>query len=143
MPVTSRHIVAAIVALATIPSAAGADKTKPTGKEDRLLAAGFVVRPATSPAMQTMLNGLPQHKFVRRVNGDMVSYVYADSLRCGCLYVGSQQAYGAYQRSAQQQQIADENQMAAMDYADSRWDWGPWGGAAFGPWFGWREGLGW
>jgi len=53
--------------------------------EDLLSAAGFVVRPANTPERQAMLNRLPPHKFVQRVNGDVIHYVYADPLVCGCL----------------------------------------------------------
>jgi hypothetical protein len=109
-------------------------------KEDSLAAAGFVLRPANTPQRQAMLNRLPPHKFVRRVHGDNVTYVYADPLVCDCLYVGSQQAYGTYQAALQQKQIADEQEMTAQVYADPAWDWGPWGygfGPEFGPGPGW------
>ncbi len=96
-------------------------------KEDSLAAAGFVLRPANTPERQAMLNRLPPHKFVRRVKGDNVTYVYADPLVCDCLYVGTQQAYGAYQAALQQKQIADEQEMTATEYADPAWSWGPWG----------------
>jgi hypothetical protein len=52
-------------------------------REDLLSAAGFVVRPANTPERQAMLNRLPPHKFVQRVNGDVIHYVYADPLVCG------------------------------------------------------------
>ena len=109
-------------------------------KEDSLAAAGFIVRPANTPERQAMLNRLPPHRFVRREHGDTVSYVYADPLVCDCLYVGSQQAYGQYRLHIQQQRLADEQEMAAQDYADPAWSWGPWGagyGPGFGPGFGW------
>ena len=116
-------------------------------KEDHLAAAGFVQRPANTPARQAMLNRLPPHHFVRTVRGDTVAYVYADPLVCDCLYVGSEQAYGAYQRYVQQRELADEQETTAELYSDSTWDWGAWGpyggyggfgpGFAFGPGYGW------
>ena len=113
--------------------------------EDNLSAAGFIVRPANTPERQQMLSRLPPHKFVQRVSGDTVHYVYADPLVCGCLYVGTQQAYNQYKLHQQQQRLADEQQMSAQMYADPawRWDaWGPWGpgvrpyGFVYGP-IGW------
>jgi hypothetical protein len=104
-------------------------------KEDNLAAAGFVVRPANTPERIAMLNRLPPHKFVQRVNGDVVHYVYADPLVCGCLYVGTQQAYGQYKQHQQQQQLADEQLMTAQSYTDTSWNWGmwgPWGPPGFG-----------
>jgi hypothetical protein len=56
-----------------------------TQHEDNLAAAGFIIKPANTPDRQQMLNRLPPHKFVQRVNGDIIHYVYADPLVCGCL----------------------------------------------------------
>jgi hypothetical protein len=114
--------------------------------EDLLSAAGFIVRPANTPERQAMLHRLPPHKFVQRVNGDVVHYVYADPLVCGCLYVGTQQAYNQYKANVLQQNLADEQQMTAQTYSDASWNWsawGPWGGAGpgigfvYGPPYGW------
>jgi hypothetical protein len=111
--------------------------------EDDLAAAGFIVRPANTPERQAMLNRLPPNKFVERAHGDTVHYVYADPLVCGCLYVGSQQAYNQYKRDRQQKQLADEQQMTAQSYDDAAWNWnswGPWGpeyGFVYGPGIGW------
>jgi hypothetical protein len=117
-----------------------------TQKEDNLSAAGFIIRPANTPERQTMLNRLPANKFVQRVNGDSIHYVYADPLVCGCLYVGTQQAFNQYKLHQQQQSLADEQQMTAQTYADPAWNWGAWGpwgpgvgpyGFAYGPVVGW------
>jgi hypothetical protein len=43
-----------------------------TQREDNLSAAGFIVKPANTPERQQMLNRLPPHTFVQRVNGDVV-----------------------------------------------------------------------
>jgi hypothetical protein len=112
--------------------------------EDNLAAAGFIVRPANTPERQAMLKRLPPHKFVMRTKGDVVHYVYADPLVCGCLYVGTQQAYNQYKRDQQQKHLVDEQQMTAEDYSDPAWSWGSWG-----PWgpgyaeFGYGDGFGW
>jgi hypothetical protein len=113
--------------------------------EDNLAAAGFVVIPANTPERQAMLKRLPPHEFVQRVNGDTVHYVYSDPLVCGCLYVGTQQAFGQYKLHEQQQNLADEQLMTAQTYADPAWNWnawGPWGpgvpyGFVYGPGVGW------
>jgi hypothetical protein len=106
-----------------------------TQNEDNLAAAGFVVRPANTPERIAMLNRLPPHKFVQRTASDVVHYVYADPLVCGCLYVGTQQAYNQYKLHQQQQHLADEQLMTAQSYSDTAWNWGawgPWGGPGFG-----------
>lgn len=114
-------------------------------RESDLAAAGFVDRPANTAERQTMLAKLPPHKFLRRVREDRVNYVYADPSGCNCLYVGTQKAYGRYQRQQQRQKIADENALAASDYANASWNWGAWGpfGGGWGAGWGWGPGLGW
>jgi hypothetical protein len=116
-----------------------------TQREDNLAAAGFIVKPANTPERQEMLHRLPPHTFVQRVNGDVVHYVFADPLVCGCLYVGTQQAYNAYKLHQQQQHLADEQAMTAQSYADPAWSWGAWGpwgpvgpyGFVYAPGYGW------
>lgn len=95
--------------------------------EDKLTAAGFEAKPANTDERRDMLSRLPANKFVQRVNGDMVAYVYADSKNCSCLYVGTEAAYGAYRRQEQAQQLADQQRATAELYDDARWDWGAWG----------------
>jgi hypothetical protein len=74
------------------------------------------------------------------MNGGIIHYVYADP-DCGCLYIGSQQAYNQY-RSNQQLDIVGEQKMAVQMYYDAAWNWdawGPWGplGPVYGPALGW------
>jgi hypothetical protein len=113
-----------------------------THREDDLAAAGFIVKPANTPQRQQMLARLPANKFVQRTHEDEVHYVYADPVVCKCLYVGSQQAYGAFKKHEQDQRLADEQQMNAEIYSDSAWQWdawGPWGPGyrfSYGP-YGW------
>ena len=98
--------------------------------EDRLAAAGFVIKPANTPERQAMLVRLPAHRFVIRQSGDTIHYVYADPLVCDCLYVGTQQAYDRYKANQLAQQLADEQLMTAQAYSDAAWSWpawGPWG----------------
>ena len=120
---------------------AGCATTNNRERENALAAAGFIDRPANTPERQAMLAKLPPHRFLRRVRDDRVNYVYADPTGCNCLYVGTQQAYGRYQRQQQRQNIADQNAFAAQEYSDSAWNWGAWGG--FGPRWGWGPGFGW
>jgi hypothetical protein len=117
-----------------------------TQHEDNLSAAGFIVRPANTPERQAMLHRLPAHTFVQRINGNTVHYVYADPLVCGCLYVGTQEAFNQYKLHQQQQNLADEQQMTAQAYSDPAWSWGAWGpwgptvgpyGFVYGPAIGW------
>jgi hypothetical protein len=111
-----------------------------TQHEDNLAAAGFIIRPANTPERKAMLSRLPPNRFVKREKGDTIHYIYADPLVCGCLYVGSQQAYGQYKRDRQQQHLADEQQMTADSYSDAAWNWDAWG--PWGPGYGFSYGVG-
>jgi hypothetical protein len=114
--------------------------------DDKLAAAGFMMKPANTPQRQSMLASLPQHQFLIRANGDAVHYVFADQLVCDCLYVGTQQAYDQYRSNQLQENLATEQQLAALSWSDAAWSWnawGPWGppGANFG--FVYGESVGW
>ena len=114
-----------------------------TQHKDNLAAAGFIIRPANTPERKAMLGRLPPNRFVKRENGDTIHYIYADPLVCGCLYVGSQQAYGQYKQHQQQQHLADEQQMTANSYSDAAWNWNAWGPWGPGYGFGYAVGYGW
>jgi hypothetical protein len=136
---------AVLLAMGTLAACETAQQ-KVVDREDNLAAAGFIVRPANTPERQAMLNRLPPHQFVQRVNGDVVHFVYADPLVCRCLYVGDQLAFDRYKRDQQKQNLANEQMMTAQTYADPAWSWnawGPWGpgygppGFIYGPVVGW------
>jgi hypothetical protein len=121
-PAMTWALIAASVlgACATAPPNFGA-------QEDRLAAAGFIMKPANSPSRQAMLRRLPPHQFLMRVNDNTTNYVYADPLVCDCIYVGTQQAYDTYRANQLTQNLASERQLIAVSYADAAWSWDPWG----------------
>jgi hypothetical protein len=96
-------------------------------RENRLSAAGFMIKPASTPERQAMLARLPPDKFLMREHGDEVHYVFADPTVCGCLYVGTQQAYNQYRANELAQHLADERLLTAQTYSDADWSWNAWG----------------
>ena len=132
-----RRHVAAVLAFGALGGCATARITQ---REDHLSAAGFVVRPADTPARVEMLQRLPAQHFVRREKDGKVSYIFADPKVCGCLYVGSEQAYNEYKRDRMQEKLADEQAFAAQEYNDARWNWNTWG--AWDPSYGLYYGPG-
>jgi len=124
-------VLAALAACQTTGGGGGPFSSAPPdygSMENQLAAAGFVMKPANTPQRQTMLGKLPAHQFVIRTgkNG-VLHYVWADPLVCDCLYLGTQANYDQFQKYQLQQQIASQQQLAAISYADSGWDWGAWG----------------
>jgi hypothetical protein len=108
-------------------------------QENDLAAAGFTVRIADTAERQAMLNRLPPNRFVQRMHGNDVHYVYADPTVCGCLYIGTQQDFAQYV-SNQQLDFEQAQRIAFLNYYDAAWNWGAWGpwgplGPIYGP--GW------
>jgi hypothetical protein len=99
-------------------------------KEQLLAAAGFHERPADTPDKIKQLESLPDHKLLRREQNGKLYYVYADATACKCLYVGDETNYDDFQKLAVQQQIAEEETMAAQINQEYAMDWGAWG-----PWW--------
>ena len=117
----------------------GCQSTQVLQEEDNLTAAGFTVLIADTAQRQDMMNRLPPNQFVQRVSGDTVHYVYADPNVCGCLYIGTQQAFDQYV-SNQRLDFEEAQRIAYLNFYDAAWNWdawGPWGplGPIYGP--GW------
>jgi hypothetical protein len=98
-------------------------------KEQLLAAAGFQMKPADSPAKLADLERLPQHRLVRHERDGESVWVYADATDCKCMYSGDQGDYDEFEKLRVQQQIADQEEMAAEmnQQAAMNWEmWGPW-----------------
>ena len=97
-----------------------------------LSAAGFRARTPQTPRQQELYAALPPYQVERAaVKGKGVFYVYKDE-KAGVAYVGREQEYQHYQQLAIQQQIAQDQYMAAQMQADAAWRWyGAWGPRAF------------
>ncbi len=142
MPHSLRDGLPVLCAAVLVLSACATPQEQVASKEDKLIAAGFVARPADTPQRQALLKRLPPHHFVMKDLHGQYVYLYADPLVCGCLYVGKDAAYTQYKKMIFQQNLADEQQTAAQLYSDPAWSFdgwgGPWGpgfGAGFGPGF--------
>ena len=83
-----------------------------TNTESLLSAAGFVVRTPQTDRQRQIYAALPAYKVERATVKDKVFYVYKDE-KAGVAYVGHEPEYQRYQQLAVQQQIAQEQYMAA------------------------------
>jgi hypothetical protein len=94
-----------------------------------LTAAGFRARTPQTPKQQQMYAALPPYQVQRAtVPGKGVFYVYKDE-KAGLAYVGREQEYQRYQQLAIQQQIAQNQVMAAEMEQQAALDW--YGGFGF------------
>ena len=83
-----------------------------TNTKSLLSAAGFVVRTPQTDRQKQIYAALPAYKVERATVKDKVFYVYKDE-KAGVAYVGHEPEYQRYQQLAVQQQIAQEQYMAA------------------------------
>ena len=113
------------VAVAVIAGCAAIQKAEHKSTEQLLAASGFKVLPANTPQRQATLAQLKPYTISREIRGNKVFYVYPDP-KGTYAYIGDQTAYSAYQNLVVQQQISDQNMMAAQ-MAQMPGAWGGWG----------------
>jgi len=99
--------------------------------ESMLAAAGFIEKPANTPAREAHLAALQPYRVLSQhvsVGGqETVGYVYADPQFCHCVFVGGPGAYSHFQQMAFQQHLAEEQFAAAEMAQDDTFGWGDWG----------------
>jgi len=126
-----------IVAVLATGVAVTACAAKPETKGDMLAESGFKVVSLRTPGQVASFKKLPAHQLTRKKYNGKPVWVYADPTICGCLYMGTQDAYNAYIKLASAKMISDAMKAnyaddpyspTAMDAAvNSDWDWGEWG----------------
>jgi hypothetical protein len=90
--------------------------------EQVLAAAGFQMKEATTPQQLANLEAMTQRKIVIHDQNGQPRYVYADAEGCKCVYVGGEKNYDEFQRLSVNQEIAQDNLDAPMEWGM----WGPW-----------------
>lgn len=113
------------LAAALLAGCAAIEKAERGSTEQMLAAAGFNVLPANTAERQASLAELKPYVISRQFRGGQVYYVYPDP-QGGFAYIGNQTAYSRYQNLMIQQQISDQNMMAAQ-MASMPGTWGGWG----------------
>jgi hypothetical protein len=114
---------------AALAGCAAIERDEAEQTEQLLAAAGFQMRPADSPAKLADLERLQQHKLVRHERDGETTYVYADAAGCKCLYTGDQGDYDEFEKLRVQEDVAQQEMMAAEmnQQAAMNWEmWGPW-----------------
>lgn len=127
--IPSRSVLVGLCLGVTLAGCAAIEREEAEQTEQMLAAAGFQMRPADTPERLADLERLQQHKLVRHDRDGVVTYIYADAADCKCLYSGDEQDYDAFQKLQVQEEIAEQEQMAAAmnEQAAMNWEvWGPW-----------------
>ena len=124
-----RCSIAGLALCAVLAGCAAIERHEADQTEQMLAAAGFQMRSADTPAKLADLERLQQHKLVRHERDDEATYVYADAADCKCLYTGNQTSYDEFQKLQVQENVAQQEMMAAEmnQQAAMNWEmWGPW-----------------
>jgi hypothetical protein len=129
---TSIRCLAALACLALFAGCA----TDLQEKENLTAAAGFKVIKPSGPDQQAMLAKLPPGKVTQVTHQGKPYYVLPDA-KNNQAWVGGPKQYQAYQQLRTQQQISNENLMAAQSYQMQTMNVGMWGGWGVGWGPGW------
>jgi len=128
---TKSNVILVFAAIAAAFFVAGCAEMGSANTTSLLSAAGFHARTPQTPKQQQMYAALPPYKVERATVKGKTFYVYKDE-KAGVAYIGREQEYQRYQQLAIQQQIAQDQYMAAQMQADAAWGWyGAWGPRAF------------
>jgi hypothetical protein len=100
-------------------------KSAATDTEKMLAAAGFKIKIADTPGKLAHVKSMKQRKLLSHMKDGAVYYAYADAEFCKCLYMGSEKNYQKYQKLNIEENTAEMNQAAAMNW-DAWGGWGPW-----------------
>jgi hypothetical protein len=114
-----------VIGLATLVGAillAGCASMGSANTESLLTAAGFRAKTPQTPKQQQIYAALPPYQVQRATVKGQVFYVYKDE-KAGVAYVGREQEYQRYQQLAIQQQIAQNQIMAAEMEQQAAFDW--------------------
>jgi hypothetical protein len=128
---TTSHVSKFVIFIATLTGTillAGCASMTSSNTESLLSAAGFRVRTPQTPKQQQIYAALPPYQVERATVKGHVFYVYKDE-KAGVAYVGREQEYQRYQQLAIQQQIAQNQIMAAEMEQQAALDW--YGGFGF------------
>jgi hypothetical protein len=113
------------LAAALLAGCAAIERADHNATEQLLTAAGFKVLPANTPDRQAKMAELKPYTIARQIRGNNVYYIYPDDQN-NFVLVGDQAAYTKYQSLLVQQQISNQNLMAAqMETMPGMW--GGWG----------------
>src|SRR5271169_6228616 len=96
----------AIFGISLLLSACQTPQQSVQSKEDLLAAAGFMIKPANTPARLAAMKKLPPHKFVQQSSGTNIVWLYADPTICQCVYFGDQTAWSNYRAMVFAKQLA-------------------------------------
>ena len=109
----------AVISVVLLASCAPTSPPVIASQENTLVAAGFRVVQADTPARQNALYKLP-NRVVRQAGSTTATYLYGDPVVCHCLYVGDRPAYLRYQASVRAANRAaaqmDESEVSPVDF---------------------------
>lgn len=110
-------------ALFALGGCATTDRTAIRAQENRLVASGFVARPADTPDRQAAVASLP-NRIVQHTRAGNSTYLYGDPVVCHCLYVGDHAAYYRYRQMLRADHLAKDGPDGELEL--KQWNYGLW-----------------
>ena len=126
--ITKSNIILVLAAAAAALFVAGCAGMESGNTTSLLTAAGFRARTPQTAKQKQVYASLPAYKVHRATVNGKVFYVYKDE-KAGLAYIGREPEYQRYQQLAVQQQIAQDQYMAAEMDRQAALDW--YGGFGF------------
>ena len=126
--ITKSNIILVLAAAAAALFVAGCAGMESGNTTSLLTAAGFRARTPQTAKQKQVYASLPAYKVHRATVNGKVFYVYKDE-KAGLAYIGREPEYQRYQQLAIQQQIAQDQYMAAEMDRQAALDW--YGGVGF------------
>ncbi|PYI58688.1 MAG: hypothetical protein DME80_05005 [Verrucomicrobia bacterium] len=126
--ITKSNIILVLAAAAAALFVAGCAGMESGNTTSLLTAAGFRARTPQTAKQKQVYASLPAYKVHRATVNGKVFYVYKDE-KAGLAYIGREPEYQRYQQLAIQQQIAQDQYMAAEMDRQAALDW--YGGFGF------------
>ena len=109
MEMGKRRFIPALMALCTafylLGCATTSTKEKAFDAEKLLVSAGFTYKVADTAEKLEKLKSLPQHKLLRHLRQDKVTYLYADVVACKCVYLGDEAAFQRLRHLAYEEKL--------------------------------------
>lgn len=125
----------ALLALLALAGFSGCASVGSSNTKDLLTASGFRMRTPETPKQKELYAAAESYKVLRISLKDKVLYAYKDE-KNGTAFVGDEAAYQQYRRLAIQQNIAEQQVMAAQMQREAANGWyGAYGPGYYGPAF--------
>ena len=114
-------VILAVVMFSAFAGCAGKPVNKTLQAEEALVAAGFQLKMADTPAKLERISRIPQKKVVKAMIKEREIYLWADAAGCRCYYTGRRQNYEQLLQNQQEEQMERRTYWYEAQHNDPLW----------------------